>query len=263
MKVFYLGTCQVNWLATAGVPLFVSHRRLAGRKTLPRAAAEWALDSGGFTELAMFGQWRTSARDYNAAVRRYDDEIGKLAFAAPQDSMVEPQQLARTGLTLREHQRRTIANFQELRDLWHGPDYNMPYAPVLQGWTTDDYRRCVDMYYDAGVDLSQFPIVGVGSVCRRQGTAVIGDVIAAIRHHDPEIPLHAFGVKVTGLQIYGDQLCSADSMAWSRQARWEPPMPGHTHQSCSNCLTYALAWRQRVLAVTPSRQLSLFDAAAS
>lgn len=262
MTVFYLGTCQVNWLATAGVPLFVSHRRLAGRKTLPRATAEWALDSGGFTELSLFGEWRTTAREYNAAVRRYDDEIGKLAFAAPQDSMVEPQQLARTGLSLGEHQRRTVANFQELRDLWHGPDYNMPYAPVLQGWTTDDYRRCGDMYYDAGVDLSQFPIVGVGSVCRRQGTAVIGDVIAAIRRDDPEIPLHAFGVKVAGLHLYGDQLCSADSMAWSRQARWDPPMPGHTHQSCSNCLTYALAWRQRVLAVTPSRQLSLFDAAS-
>jgi len=65
MKVFYLGTCQVSWLATAGVPLFVSHRRLAPRKTLPRAIAEWALDSGGFTELSLFGEWRTSARQYN------------------------------------------------------------------------------------------------------------------------------------------------------------------------------------------------------
>ena len=62
--------------------LFVSHRRLAARKTLPRAAAGWALDSGGFSELSLYGRWRTTARHYNAAVRRYDDEIGKLEWAA-------------------------------------------------------------------------------------------------------------------------------------------------------------------------------------
>ncbi|WP_430623729.1 DUF7221 family queuine tRNA-ribosyltransferase-like protein [Mycolicibacterium sphagni] len=33
-----MGSHQVSWLATAGVPLFISHRRLAGRKTFPRAA---------------------------------------------------------------------------------------------------------------------------------------------------------------------------------------------------------------------------------
>lgn len=39
MDIFYLGTHQVDHLERAGVPLFVSHRRLAGRKTLPRAIA--------------------------------------------------------------------------------------------------------------------------------------------------------------------------------------------------------------------------------
>ena len=36
--VFYLGTHMDGWLAHVGVPLFVSHRRLARRKTLPKAA---------------------------------------------------------------------------------------------------------------------------------------------------------------------------------------------------------------------------------
>ena len=78
-------THQPNFLATAGVRLFVSHRRLAARKTLPPAAAGWALDSGGFSELSLYGDRRTTARDYNAAVRRYDDEMGKLEWAAFQD----------------------------------------------------------------------------------------------------------------------------------------------------------------------------------
>lgn len=64
MKVFYLGTHLPEFLSTAGVPLFVSHRRLAQRKTLPRAAAGRALDSGAYTELLLFGQWSTTARQY-------------------------------------------------------------------------------------------------------------------------------------------------------------------------------------------------------
>lgn len=65
MKYFYLGTSEVRWLGQANVPLFISHRRLAPRKSFPRALTGWALDSGGFTELSMYGEWRTTARDYN------------------------------------------------------------------------------------------------------------------------------------------------------------------------------------------------------
>lgn len=73
------------------------------------------------------------------------------------------------------------------------------------------------------------------------------------------MPLHAFGVKVGGLRIYGRKILTCDSMAWSFQARRESPLAGHPHGSCANCLDYALAWRARVLAVRPSQQLSLFD----
>src|SRR5690242_4741899 len=95
---FYLGTHMPSWLTKTDVPLFVSHRRLLGelrpgrgaRKTLPRARGPWALDSGGFTELQMFGEWRTTPAEYIAAVRRYRDEIGGLVWAAPMDWMCEP-----------------------------------------------------------------------------------------------------------------------------------------------------------------------------
>ena len=100
MRVFYLGTHQPNWLETAEVPLFVSHRRLAPRKTLPRALTGWALDSGAYTELLMYGRWTTSPRDYVEAARRYDDEIGSLEWAAPQDLTCEVDVLRRTGLSV-------------------------------------------------------------------------------------------------------------------------------------------------------------------
>ena len=62
--VFYLGTHMTGWLAHVGVPLFVSHRRLARRKTLPQARTGWALDSAGFSELSLYGGWRTTPEEY-------------------------------------------------------------------------------------------------------------------------------------------------------------------------------------------------------
>jgi hypothetical protein len=132
---FYLGTHHPHWLERATFPLFVSHRPLAPRRRLPRARIPWALDSGGFTELSLHGRWQTSAAEYVAAVRRYRDEIGGLEWAAPQDWMCEPFMLVKTGLTVAEHQARTVANYLELHSL--APE--LPFVPVLQGWSLGDY----------------------------------------------------------------------------------------------------------------------------
>lgn len=78
---FYLGTDRANWLwngQLTDVPLFVSHRTLKRYKTLKPATTRWALDSGGFTELLMYGQWVTKPSEYINAVRRYQDQIGSL-----------------------------------------------------------------------------------------------------------------------------------------------------------------------------------------
>lgn len=241
---FYLGTHMPHWLERTDVPLFVSHRRLQGRKTLPRALARWALDSGGFTELSMYGEWRTSRADYIAAVTRYADEIGNLDWASPQDWMCEPFIVAKTGLTVTEHQQRTIDNYLSLRD--EAPQ--LPFVPVLQGWQLDDYRRHADAYAKAGIDLQSEPTVGIGSVCRRQAGAQIDNIVWTLATEG--LKLHGFGVKTTGLRTYGQLLTSADSMAWSFGGRRvQPPECGSTtHQSEANCLTYALSWRRRVLA---------------
>jgi hypothetical protein len=238
---FYLGTHMSNWLGTVDVPLFVSHRRLLKRKRFPRAVTVWALDSGGFTELKLFGGWRTTEADYIQAVRRYRDEIGLLEWASPMDWMCEPFMLSKTGLTVREHQQRTVENFLSLRTA--APD--LPFIPVLQGWEESDYHQCVDIYSSAGIDLSTLPLVGIGSVCRRQHTKEIGQIISGIAQRG--ISLHGFGVKQLGLQKYAWALASADSMAWSYRARNRPALPGHTHKSCGNCPTFALQWRERVL----------------
>jgi hypothetical protein len=249
----YLGTHQPGWLARVAVPLMVSHRTLRGRRRLPRAAGPWTLDSGGFTELALHGGWRTSVGEYVEAVARYATEVGRLAWAAPQDWMCEPFMLARTGLSVDAHQALTVDNYCTLTALAPG----LGFIPVVQGWDLASYVRCVDRYARSGVDLAAAPLVGLGSVCRRQATAQIGAVVAELAAGG--LRLHGFGVKQRGLAAYADLLASADSLAWSYAARRRPPLPGcRTHTSCANCLRYALGWRARVIAALEGpRQLRL------
>ena len=240
---FFLGTHQPGWLARLDVPLFVSHRTLRARRRLPRARCWWALDSGGFTELSLFGGWRTTPSEYAAAVARYAAEVGPLAWASPQDWMCEPAMLARTGRSVADHQAATVDNYCTLRQLAPG----LPFIPVLQGWRLGDYLACLDRYAAAGIDLAAEPLVGLGSVCRRQASGEIGAIVAELAAAG--LRLHGFGVKQRGLARYADRLVSADSLAWSYAARRRPALAGCTrHRNCANCPRYALAWRARVLA---------------
>lgn len=243
---FYLGTHMPHWLNDSAVPLFVSHRRLVRyRRSLPRASCSWALDSGGFTELSMFGEWRTTEEQYAEAVARYQDEIGLLDWAAPMDWMCEPWIVAKTGLSVAHHQALTAANYVLLHDLW--PD--LPFIPVIQGWTMPDYERQIEQYERLGVNLFAEPVVGLGSVCRRQGTDEIGTIVERLSRDG--LRLHGFGVKGDGIRRYGWMLTSADSMSWSARGRRIRPCPhSTTRQSCANCRPHALAWRERALRST-------------
>ncbi|MCP4221886.1 MAG: hypothetical protein GY773_00905 [Actinomycetia bacterium] len=236
---FYLGTHEPSWLhRISHIPLFVSTRRLQRLKSYQPATTNWALDSGGFTELEKYGRWETPPHRYVARVRRYHDEIGRLDWAAPQDWMCEPHMLARTGLTVREHQTRTVRNYLDLRTLW--PDG--PFIPVLQGQTVDDYLGHVWDYSATGVDLTEEPLVGIGSVCRRQATSEIRDIVMALQ----PLRLHGFGVKAGGLELYGQYLHSSDSMAWSLGGRLRP-QPYCSKRHCGNCLHEAIRWRRDVV----------------
>jgi hypothetical protein len=212
---FYLGTHEPTWLSRARVPLFVSAVRLRARckKKLPRARVPWALDSGGFSVITGPEGYPQAPAVYAAEVRRWAERIGNLDFAAVQDWMCEPVKLQLTGLTVEEHQRRTVRSWLDLRRL--APD--LPWAPVLQGFTRAEYLRCAAMYADAGTDLAALPTVGIGSVCRREDTAEAEAIIRELAGHG--LRLHGFGFKLGGLERCRDVLASADSLAWSDAAR--------------------------------------------
>lgn len=192
---------------------FVSVNVLRTRKS-DFVVGDWILDSGAFTEISRFGEYRSSVSEYARQIARWA-RCGNLLAAVSQDWMCEPFILKKTGLTVDEHQRRTITRYQELVAL-RPPVYILP---VLQGFQPADYVKHCRMYGDA---LSSGAWVGVGSVCKRNGDPkAIASVLFAIKSERPDLRLHGFGLKTTALAdpLIRSMLHSADSMAWSYAAR--------------------------------------------
>jgi hypothetical protein len=275
----HFNTHMTSWLwdkkheqTLKGRTLFVAVPRLITRKSpFPRALHPYCIDSGGFSELQKYGRWRMTAVEYAALIRRIVGQLGPelCRWVAPQDCMCEdlvvyggigqrgvvfagtremrgltpgdPEQDRTTAVRI--HQRLTVDNFVELTTL--APE--IKFIPVLQGQTLEDYDYCDQLYRQAGIELAKAPVVGLGSVCRRQATSEIEEIVS--HFHAKGYRLHGFGVKTLGLSRYAHKIVSADSLAWSDVARKEEiQLPGHTHKNCANCADWASAWHSRILA---------------
>jgi hypothetical protein len=119
-----------------------------------------------------------------------------------------------------EHQWRTVDNLITLCPM--APE--VPIIPVLQGFEVDDYLR-----------ISTSTVRRGGPDRGAAGRGGLGLPPAGHRRDRGGLPairdagvdrLHGFGVKALGLRRYGQLLTSADSMAWSMQARREAPAAG-------------------------------------
>lgn len=270
MTTVYLTTHKAGWAwdeRRRGVPLCVQARYLAERKTLKPGTGPLLIDSGGFTHLLRHGReagrnlrWGSpSMQEYAELVARCVREIGQVDGAAPQDWMSEPAmiwggkvgmaQAEGTGLSHEIHAHLTMLSYVSLTSYWpEVSDDPCPFFPVLQGWTLGHLEYCRELYVAAGVDLAAAPIVGLGSVCRRSDTIKISLLASWFARYG--YSLHGFGVKMGGLELAaGGAWTSIDTEAWSYDAyrAHRPLIDGHTHQTCANCLDYALAWRKRLL----------------
>lgn len=172
------------------------------------------MDSGAFSSILRHGGYPHGVDEYAGQIARWR-HCGRLLAAVAQDFMCEPAMLARTGLTVADHQRLTIERYDALLPLVEGV-YVMP---VLQGYSPMDYVAHVEQY---GARLKPRMWVGVGSVCKRNGDVkAIEAVLVAIQRARPDLRLHGFGLKTTALRsgLVRELLHTADSMAWSFAAR--------------------------------------------
>jgi hypothetical protein len=205
------------------------------------------MDSGGFTELTINGEYTISEEEYLEIIK-----LHKPHAAYCQDYMCEPEILEKTGKTIKEHQELTVKSYISLRDKMDRRRREFPVSsirPVLQGWTLEDYLAHIEMYKKAGVRLYQ--VFGLGTMCSRSSARIAREIIEGIKTAYPEIGLHAFGLKITALKdpyiLY--RVHSADSMAWSLDGRFEQYRNPHKDifKKANNRLEYALRWRDRVL----------------
>lgn len=196
---------------------FVSVNRLRGRKG-PFAVGDWIMDSGAFTEISQHGRYRHDVAEYAAQIRRWSTN-GNLLAAVAQDWMCEPFILAKTGLTVQQHQANTIERYDALL----AENTGVYIMPVLQGFEPEQYVRHLVNY---GPRLTRGMWVGVGSVCKRNGDPkAVARVLHAIKLARPDLRLHGFGLKTTALAdpLVRSLLETADIMAWSFAARRERP----------------------------------------
>lgn len=163
---------------------FISVNRLVGRKS-GFEVGDWIMDSGAFTQITRHGEFTMTPAEYAWEIHRWSRN-GNLLAAVAQDYMCEPFVTRITGKTVVEHQRMTIERYDALMAEKPG----VTILPVLQGLMPSDYARHVGMYDDR---LGKGAWVGVGSVCKRNGTPVqVKAVLSAIKEVRPDARLHGF-----------------------------------------------------------------------
>ncbi len=196
---------------------FLSINRLRRRKSF-FYVADWIMDSGAFTEVSKFGEYRHSVSEYAKEAREWEG-CGHLELIVSQDYMCEAFILKKTGMTVERHQRLTIDRYLDLAAC----DLATPILPVLQGYTCEEYLRHLEAYGDL---LKPGSRVGVGSVCKRNVKPdEVRHILTSIKRERPDLRLHGFGLKFTALldPEIRKALYSSDSMAWSTAARYERP----------------------------------------
>lgn len=255
--LFLLGTHRPWWLRHSPVPLCISAHTLAaykpGSRAMPAAGVPYVIDSGAYTEIRDHGTWRWDEDTYGGMITRFMEDCGPPMWVAPLDRPCEPDVLLRAQATVFEHQDVTLESY-----LYLAREFPfVPWLPVLQGWSLEDYIRHDAMYRKAGINLAAQPLVGLGSVCRRGSIhpiGVIAEHFARRGYH-----LHGFGLKTTALRAYASYFVSADSLAWSDQARrTELRLPGCRHEGpCNNCPRWALTWRERVITAIHGSQIHI------
>jgi len=124
------------------------------------------------------------------------------------------------------------------------------FMPVIQGWGVDHYLRCLDRMFD----VSPFPVIGVGSMCRRHvkgqhGILQVVDALdRALGGGSARTRLHLFGLKSSGMaELRGHpRVASVDSQAYGIAARQNALRGGFSKTTVYLASVMADWYRQQV-----------------
>ena len=255
---FYIGVNQYQQLSWVKNHFFFSYQ-LARKRKHPWMIpdwVEWILDSGSFSELKLNGRYTFTPEEYFNTVELWQPDV-----FVNMDYMCEPDQLNKTGKTVKEHQQLSLEHqirlTELLEDSWMKTHTQL--MGVIQGWTPKEYLEHIDLLTSHDMIL---PYMGIGSVCRRGDTQQILNVIKTVGKRLPDIKLHGFGVKtdILSYPLPHMILHSVDSQAWCMAGNYGEDAhymekclhhewkrcPKHT-EDCRNCGRFMNAWLEKNL----------------
>lgn len=168
------------------------------------------LDSGGYSFFSRWGDYPFSIEDYVGLAHLLQDKY-PLYRVATLDYPCEPD-IDRSHLMTNEDRiKKTVSNAVECMHT----DQNLPWLPVIQGYTTNEFLSCIDLYEEVGITSDYWAI---GSICSRKGNPLeLRKIITSIKEQHPNGKLHAFGLGIPFLrdpQIF-QAIYSSDSAAWN------------------------------------------------
>lgn len=149
------------------------------------------LDCGAYTLRGKFTKYPID--DYIEWVRSFEGD--NIRHVATVDIIGDYERTVKAGL--------------ECVDL----DSSIPWIPVLQGVTINDYSECARLYETAGVDLSD-RLVAVGGLKKRQNLT-IRSILGLLKR----FKIHAFGLTLANLKDPNiwNNVFSADSGMWKKR----------------------------------------------
>lgn len=176
------------------------------RKRYIRGSGMRWLDSGGFTLLNRYG-------DYPFSIVALMNLVAFLKphYYASADYPCEPDISRQLGLmTNIERIHATVANAVKMSE-WES-QVSGRLVPVIQGYTLDEYRQCIELHHRAGTAREY---MAVGSMCRRISNAELHRLIPEIAKHAQQAGirrLHFFGLKLSrSLRDLSEFIWSRDS----------------------------------------------------
>ena len=180
------------------------------RTRLPDSVERVIVDSGGFAFFSRWGEYPFSLESYLDLVY-YVQDTHPLFRVATLDYPCEPEIDRSQLMTNEERITKTVSNAVLCVDT----DKSLPWLPVIQGYTIQEYLSCIEQYREAGLESDYWAI---GSICSRKGSPYeIRNIVTKIKELHPKNKLHAFGLSLpylADLQVF-QSLYSSDSAAWN------------------------------------------------
>ena len=180
---------NVMFSASAYVPRFIQDGKWPRWRFFSFAGRRW-LDCGGFNLLNQYGEYPFTVPNWLNLVAQL-----KPYYWATLDYPCEPEISRSLGLmSNRERIEATVGRSRECLDYAEMVE-GQP-VPVIQGYSLDEYRHCIDLHAQAGT-IREY--MAVGSMCRRLSSAELNILIPGIYEHVRQAGverLHFFGLKV-------------------------------------------------------------------